>query len=1088
MSFFGSLEPVAISILEILSSTLIPGIALVMVLGICLRVFRKINASTRYLAWLAALVLILSVPATTNLDWPSIQLPKTEEAIAQFNPQHEPLPDESIHIGGADFQSIPGAVSASEELPSTTLAPVTLVQEISPEFIAHSETAELEAMAITEKAKVFISLPDHFALYVFGLWALISSAILVRLFLGYLGIRKLRRKAYVLDRGLQQRVDRISSVQQRIRPTFIRVSNRISTPMAIGLLNPMILLPESLVDQLSAEELDQVVLHELSHIRRFDDWGNLIQRIAHALLFFHPAIWWINRQLNLEREIACDDYVLSMQSEDSHSYASSLIKVAKHAHRPALLIAKSASMMAKTQIEKRIGLILNGKRLISTQVYRASLILLFVVLSASIGILGQISPEFAITKSQSTSAPTPANLVADLPANQYLYWFNVESAQGPDVIQKINLEANQIQDIVTISRESNIDLGLHPNAFKTGDRGKVFATESNFYWSDPLTNSIHRTNTDPASEIEQLVRADSNITALFVNEIDSQIYWATGHGDDANSHGTLLRSSLDGSSIEILSDRPGSITDLELDAENNMLYWSENEVFDQPRAYQSGFNNGSIYRMNLISGVIERKISSVGIVTSFELDLTNERIFWGQLSDPSLFTNLSPSMIIAASLDGLNREPIVRLAQGPTLEQFNNVAQNNRELVWSQGLGPFDLELDVASEKIYWSVRGSHLPAIPGKIERSNLDGSSRENVVIGLENPHGIVLSSTDFNASISLVEASGTSSPSAIFNSYNSNLYWIEGYSPKIRRADLNGNIGEELYTPHLTKSMFQSYTGCMYRSTDSVLAVNDGQVVYSGYEDRLSLIDFDAGSVKFHAREAHNHALHSHVVIDHENGLVYNIRMDEIQSENGSTIYRYEIYSTDLNGANESIVYQGEGHGIGLALDPINNVLYWSENHINTSHDGHESYETIFRRAKLNGATAQELFMISNSYVSQVKFDYMNQSLIVKNLKNLESYNVYGHSKQVLHSDRCAGSNKFAIHDFDLDLEQNMIYAVDTALGTIARMHTDGSGFEAVVEDLHVPVGIAIDNDLDEIRKRISSLSRLNTSTRGGGGSSP
>ena len=888
----------------------------------------------------------------------------------------------------------------------------------------------------------------------------------------------------MLDLELNQQIARISGQYSGTRKTQICTTTKTSSPIAIGLFNPMILLPESLISELNEEELEQVLLHELSHIRRFDDWANLFQRVATALLFFHPAIWWINRQLNLDREIACDDFVLSIQNEKTRSYASSLIKVAQHALTPSEVSATGASMMTKTNIEKRIGLILNGKRSITTQIYRASLVLLFVVLSASIGILGQISPDIAISNSNRVDAHVLPHIAAEISVDNYLYWFNITGIQGPDLIQKIDLNSTRIQDVIELDRQDRLDLWLHPDAFKTGDRGKLFSTDQHLYWSDPSSNSIHRMSKSSAEE-EFLVQATENITAFYVDEPRSLIYWAIGRQSSSKPAGAIYRSNIDGSNRQTVVQERGNITDIELDPRINMLYWTENEVFDQPRVQTTGFNNGSIYRLNFASGGIERKITSVGIITSLELDVEGGRLFWGQLSDPTLFSNLSPSMILTASLDGHNRTPIVALPQGPSLEQFSDKSKT-----WANGLGPFDLALDLEANKIYWSIRGSHLPAIPGRVQRSNLDGSELEDVVVGLENPYGIVLSNSNFEKTLPQApEERTTNSGSRLFNQHNSNIYWLEGYTPRISRADFNGNMGEDLYTPHLSQSEFQSYSGCMYQSTDSVLSVSGNELVYSGLDEKLAIADFDTASFEFFNVEAHGHAQSDHIAIDQENRVIYRTRFSQSTSDTGNLIHHYEIYATDFqNSSDESLIYQGEGHGIGLTHDPINQMIYWSENHFAEKSGGHREYWTIFRKSDLDGANVKELFMITDSYIRQIRFDAVSQSIVAKNQNALVRYDIFGHSRKILNLDRCTGPKKFAIHRFELDLMNNKLYAVDTALGTIARMNIDGSGFEPVVQNLNMPVAIAIDNDLAAVRKQINSLSQRSPSFRGGGGSSP
>ncbi len=106
--------------------------------------------------------------------------------------------------------------------------------------------------------------------------------------------------------GLQQIVDRVS-VQMGISVrVWIRVSERIMTPAVMGVFRPIILWPASWMTGLSEDQLVAVLSHELAHIRRHDYLVNLLQMLVEAMLFFNPAIWWISRQIRIEREACCD--------------------------------------------------------------------------------------------------------------------------------------------------------------------------------------------------------------------------------------------------------------------------------------------------------------------------------------------------------------------------------------------------------------------------------------------------------------------------------------------------------------------------------------------------------------------------------------------------------------------------------------------------------------------------------------------------------------------------------------------------------------------------------------------------------------
>ena len=103
---------------------------------------------------------------------------------------------------------------------------------------------------------------------------------------------------------------------------------RICIPVVVGVLRPMILLPASLASGLTSSQSKSVLLHELAHVRRFDLAVNVFQRLVEALLFFHPAVWWLSRRVSLERENACDDVVLQLDHQHVQ-YADALLRVAE---------------------------------------------------------------------------------------------------------------------------------------------------------------------------------------------------------------------------------------------------------------------------------------------------------------------------------------------------------------------------------------------------------------------------------------------------------------------------------------------------------------------------------------------------------------------------------------------------------------------------------------------------------------------------------------------------------------------------------------------------------------------------------------
>jgi TonB family protein len=91
------------------------------------------------------------------------------------------------------------------------------------------------------------------------------------------------------------------------RSPRLRISAAADSPLVIGWLRPVILVPASALLAIAPEAMEAVLAHELAHVRRGDFLANLLQSIAEALLFFHPAAWWLSGQVRELREHCCDD-------------------------------------------------------------------------------------------------------------------------------------------------------------------------------------------------------------------------------------------------------------------------------------------------------------------------------------------------------------------------------------------------------------------------------------------------------------------------------------------------------------------------------------------------------------------------------------------------------------------------------------------------------------------------------------------------------------------------------------------------------------------------------------------------------------
>ena len=160
--------------------------------------------------------------------------------------------------------------------------------------------------------------------------------------LGLVQLRVLRKTCIPVDHENFSNAVREALARSGRKNLVLCTSDRIQVPTAIGFLKPAIVIPDWLLGELSPAELEHVLLHEASHLRRHDDWTNFAQKLLKAVLFFQPVVWWIDTQLTQEREMACDDLVLR-QTGKPRVYAECLASLAEKSYlRRTVLLAQAA--------------------------------------------------------------------------------------------------------------------------------------------------------------------------------------------------------------------------------------------------------------------------------------------------------------------------------------------------------------------------------------------------------------------------------------------------------------------------------------------------------------------------------------------------------------------------------------------------------------------------------------------------------------------------------------------------------------------------------------------------------------------------
>ncbi|MEP6941054.1 MAG: M56 family metallopeptidase [Rudaea sp.] len=165
-----------------------------------------------------------------------------------------------------------------------------------------------------------------------GFWLLGVALIATRSFLHWRRLARLVRNALPLPRDWQLRLIQMRQQFGVLRPVRLLSSIHVATPTLIGWLKPAILLPASLLSGFTPTQIELIVAHELSHVRRFDYIANLAQVAIETLLFYHPVVYWISRDVRQSRESCCDDLVLTLGGGDALAYARTLADLEEMHH------------------------------------------------------------------------------------------------------------------------------------------------------------------------------------------------------------------------------------------------------------------------------------------------------------------------------------------------------------------------------------------------------------------------------------------------------------------------------------------------------------------------------------------------------------------------------------------------------------------------------------------------------------------------------------------------------------------------------------------------------------------------------------
>lgn len=210
-------------------------------------------------------------------------------------------------------------------------------------------------------------------------------------------------------------------------------SARLREPGVVGILRPVLLLPDGITDRLTPEQLEAILAHEIGHVRRRDNLAGAIHKLVEAVFWFHPFVWWIGKRLIEERERACDERVVRL-GHAPRTYAQGILEVCHSCLKSEKSDLSYMAGVSGADLTTRLEEIMKNE--VSTRLSRSKQFLLAGCVAAALGLpvlLGlAVSSDAIAEAARANATPTPVS--------------NVELLQGKRV--KLNFDNVEVRSLL----------------------------------------------------------------------------------------------------------------------------------------------------------------------------------------------------------------------------------------------------------------------------------------------------------------------------------------------------------------------------------------------------------------------------------------------------------------------------------------------------------------------------------------------------------------------------------------------------------------------------------------------------------------
>lgn len=420
---------VGVALRAILASVLLGGVLAALVL-VATRTL-SLTAATRHALWTTALVATALMP-----------LAGVGMSIARATTSAARVPSATAQtVSGVQLAPLENDVTA----PAFVIVDNTAPASAAPTATALAQPSFADRLRLADRLAFATWTPRvsrEIALGVVAVWALGALIGLIGLVASLARVRALKRRSSPLDGTLADELPWLTEVAPG-REIYLRLSYETETPVAIGFRRPVILIPTELATADGLAAIESLILHEHAHLRRNDDWTNLLQRAIERVFWFNPVVWFFGRRIALEREIASDDAVVEKTGE-AHAYATSLWKLVREMRMPEHAVVAPGALLTRKQITVRIEQLLDKKR---ARLHRSP------VAALGVALAGVLAVGFVATSAPAVELPAaPANVAAVVapPASKHAH-----AARGRNAAAHGTLPATHLATVATARRAAN---------------------------------------------------------------------------------------------------------------------------------------------------------------------------------------------------------------------------------------------------------------------------------------------------------------------------------------------------------------------------------------------------------------------------------------------------------------------------------------------------------------------------------------------------------------------------------------------------------------------------------------------------------